>query len=71
MLWRFLTAARVALRRCPAHPLVIGALGSMAHFIVHGLVDNSYFLPDLALIFWATMAIVLASARCPSEPSAA
>ena len=33
------------------------ALGSMIDFVTHGLVDNSYFLPDMAIIFWLTLAI--------------
>ena len=37
--------------------LAIGALGSMTDFVAHGLVDNSYFLPDMAIIFWLTLAV--------------
>ncbi len=37
--------------------LAIGAAGSMMSFLVHGSVDNSYFLPDMALVFWFTLAI--------------
>jgi putative inorganic carbon (hco3(-)) transporter len=37
--------------------LAIGAAGSMVNFLIHGAVDNSYFLPDMALIFWFTLAI--------------
>jgi O-antigen ligase len=42
--------------------LAVGALGSLVDFLVHGSLDNSYFLPDLALIFWLTIAVI-ASAR--------
>lgn len=38
--------------------LVAGAAGSMADMLVHGFVDNSYFLVDLAFIFWLLLAIV-------------
>ena len=41
--------------------LVVGALGSMTDFVVHGFVDNSYFLPDMAIIFWLTLAVVAVS----------
>lgn len=37
--------------------LAVGAVGSMTDFVVHGLVDNSYFLPDMAVIFWLTLAV--------------
>jgi O-antigen ligase len=37
--------------------LAVGALGSMTDFVAHGLVDNSYFLPDMAVIFWLTVAV--------------
>jgi O-antigen ligase len=37
--------------------LAVGALGSMTDFVAHGLVDNSYFLPDMAVIFWLTLAV--------------
>jgi O-antigen ligase len=38
--------------------LAVGAMGSMADFLAHGLVDNSYFLIDLAFVFCFTMALV-------------
>ena len=37
-------------------PVLLGAAASMAAAIAHGLVDNSYFLPELAGFFWALMA---------------
>ncbi|MEM7344103.1 MAG: O-antigen ligase family protein [Chloroflexota bacterium] len=41
-----------------ASPLLLGLMGSMAIFLSHGLVDNSYFLVDLAFIFFLTVGIV-------------
>jgi O-antigen ligase len=38
--------------------LAVGALGSMANFLGHGLVDNSYFVIDLAYVFCFTLALV-------------
>ncbi|MBI2953586.1 MAG: O-antigen ligase family protein [Chloroflexi bacterium] len=38
--------------------LALGLLGSMTDFVVHGMIDNSYFTVDLAIIFWASMAAV-------------
>lgn len=41
--------------------LLLGTAGSIIATIVHGLVDNSYFVPDLAMLFWffAGMLLVL------------
>ena len=38
--------------------LVVGLMGSMVAFFVHGLIDNSYFLVDLAYTFFLTVGIV-------------
>jgi O-antigen ligase len=40
------------------HPIVLGALAAMTAALVHGLVDNFYFVPDLALAFWLLIALV-------------
>lgn len=39
--------------------LVLGITGSMLVGVVHGMVDNSYFLPDLAMLFWFFIGILL------------
>ena len=39
-------------------PLLLGLMGSMVVFLSHGLVDNSYFLVDLAFVFFLTVGIV-------------
>ncbi|MBE7551058.1 MAG: O-antigen ligase family protein [Anaerolineales bacterium] len=39
-------------------PLILGLMGSMVVFLAHGLVDNSYFLVDLAFAFFLTVGIV-------------
>ena len=38
--------------------LYAGVAGAMADTILHGMVDNSFFLPDLAVLFWLMFAIV-------------
>lgn len=38
--------------------LVLGLLGSMVDFLAHGLIDNSYFLVDLAFVFFLTLGII-------------
>jgi O-antigen ligase len=37
--------------------LAVGATASMVDFVVHGMIDNSYFLVDMAFIFWLTLAM--------------
>ncbi|GIK43257.1 MAG: hypothetical protein BroJett011_70900 [Chloroflexota bacterium] len=39
-------------------PLVLGLMGNMVVFLAHGLVDNSYFLVDLAFTFFLTVGVV-------------
>jgi hypothetical protein len=39
-------------------PLILGLMGSMVVFLAHGLVDNSYFLVDLAFAFFLSVGIV-------------
>jgi O-antigen ligase len=38
--------------------LIAGALGATADLLVHGFIDNSYFLVDLAFLFWLALALV-------------
>jgi O-antigen ligase len=38
--------------------LLLGLAGSMASLLAHGLVDNTLFFPDLALVFCLTLALV-------------
>ncbi|MBI4494185.1 MAG: O-antigen ligase family protein [Chloroflexi bacterium] len=44
-------------RSASVRALSLGAAASMLDFLVHGLVDNSYFLPDLAYVFWLSLAL--------------
>jgi hypothetical protein len=55
--WLALSALR-ARPPSPDRPLVAAALASMVGLLVHGSLDNSYFLPDLALLFWTNLAVV-------------
>ncbi len=36
-----------------------GLLASMVDFLAHGVVDNSYFVLDLALVFWLSVALLV------------
>ncbi|MEM7034398.1 MAG: O-antigen ligase family protein [Chloroflexota bacterium] len=38
--------------------LVVGLMGSMMAFFLHGLIDNSYFLVDLAYTFFLTVGLI-------------
>jgi O-antigen ligase len=43
--------------------LAIGLMGSMVNFLAHGLVDASYFVIDLAYVFFLTLGLVQWLAR--------
>jgi O-antigen ligase len=49
-------------------PLALGAMAAMLAALVHGLVDNSYFLIDLSLIFWYLVALASFLARRDPDP---
>jgi putative inorganic carbon (HCO3(-)) transporter len=55
---RFGQNVRAALIGTESRWLVAGAAGAMADLLVHGFIDNSYFLVDLAFVFWLCMALV-------------
>lgn len=38
--------------------LLVGSMGAMVASLIHGLIDNSYFLIDLAIIFWLLCAYI-------------
>ncbi|HZO29967.1 MAG TPA: O-antigen ligase family protein [Chloroflexota bacterium] len=65
LLWIFVTLAWPRAHEATGPPLdralAIGALGSMTDLVAHGLVDNSYFLPDMAVVFWVTLALAATS----------
>ena len=75
LLWLFVRLAWPAALDATGPPLeralAIGALGSMADFVAHGLVDNNYFLPDMAVIFWLTLAVAAALGQRtpPAKPA--
>jgi O-antigen ligase len=59
LLVRFWQNARRALQDPRARWVAAGALGAMADLLVHGFIDNSYFLVDLACVFWLCLALVI------------
>ncbi len=59
------------LRQAPARAggIAIGAAAALTGGVVHGLVDNSFFLPDLAALTWLFLALIehrLRNARATS-----
>lgn len=67
LLFAFATVALRTYRRCALLPqgrllqrLLLGIAGCMLAGVVHGLIDNMYFMPDLALTFWFLFGILLA-----------
>ncbi len=59
--WALLTIATVARRLIgegdqEMRALALGLTASLVVAAIHGLVDNSYFLPDLAVLFWLSLA---------------
>jgi O-antigen ligase len=48
--------------RAPAdRPLAATSIGLLVVFLVHGSIDNSYFLIDLATVWWLTLALLAIS----------
>jgi len=61
MLWEFFRAGLKRYRRMPEgeeKALLLGFMGAMVETLAHGLVDHSFFLPDLAPVFMLTLAWV-------------
>jgi O-antigen ligase len=63
LLVRFWREVQGALANPNRRWLAAGALGAMADLLVHGFIDNSYFLVDLAFVFWLTLALTSAWSR--------
>lgn len=68
VIWTAITAHRLFVApRAPEDRVIAAASGGLlVTFLVHGFVDNSYFLPDLALVWWVVLAL-LANARAKGQ----
>ncbi|MGH2486289.1 MAG: O-antigen ligase family protein [Ktedonobacterales bacterium] len=66
-LWR-LGAAVSDARAVWAASVALGLAGALAATVVHGMVDSAYFVPDLALIFWMMVALLIGLARLAPGP---
>ena len=63
LVWRLWRRGLAVWRQAPTADLRAAGLGLAAGAVglaVHGALDNSYFLPDLALVFWLSQALVTA-----------
>lgn len=66
LLWKYFREAVGIVRRFASEAggdlastaLALGLIASMLDFLVHGMVDNSYFLMDLALVFWLSCGLL-------------
>ena len=69
LLWRYFRLAIARIKSAAlegdqfARALGIGLFASMGVFVVHGLVDNSYFFMDLAMIFWLCCGMLVVSGQ--------
>lgn len=70
LIWQFFRRSlRIARHDQGEHRLlVIGLAVSMIAALVHGMVDNFYFVPDLAMVFWMQLALVRLIDRETHEP---
>jgi O-antigen ligase len=50
-------------------PVLFGAAGAMAATLLHGLVDNSYFLVDLSALMWVLFALATLFASMTPAPT--
>ncbi|HLV99367.1 MAG TPA: O-antigen ligase family protein [Ktedonobacterales bacterium] len=74
LLWTFGKCLARSYRLCALIPqggilrrLLLGIAGSMLVGLLHGLVDNFYFVPDLAMLFWFLLGMALVLQRLASR----
>jgi len=63
------TGARAIARAGPDRTLAVAALGMQIYALAHGLVDNVFFLVDLAVVWWIGQAVLIAVAGESEAPS--
>ncbi len=49
--------------------LLIGLAGSMAALLAHGLVDNTVFFPDMAMVYFLTLGLAQIIGPTPPQPT--
>jgi O-antigen ligase len=65
--WRLATGLYRRLPEGGVRALTLGLMASMVATLAHGLVDNAFFLVDLAFIFFMTLGVVARLATSPTE----
>jgi O-antigen ligase len=60
----------IALRRAAPSGLAVAGAAALTAAVVHGLVDNAFFLPDLALLTWFSIVLLIDAPRfdCKEAP---
>ena len=61
--YAFVLVRRATQARALRSGLATAALAAIVAGFLHGLVDNGYFLPDLALVWWFLTALIEAESR--------
>jgi putative inorganic carbon (HCO3(-)) transporter len=64
--WLLVRCFRAAWRHIQ-QPIMLGALAALSAALVHGMVDNFYFVSDLALAFWLLIALVELAQTSPTS----
>lgn len=57
-----LTRCRTMMASIRTDPIAVGGLAALAGGLAHGMFDNGFFLPDLAVLTWLAIAFTLTSA---------
>lgn len=62
-LWRAARRAALDERAAWRGAVALGIAGALVAAVTHGMVDTAYFFPDLALIFWMLVALLIGLER--------
>jgi O-antigen ligase len=62
------TGGALEANKMPLLPLAVGLMGAVADMVAHGLVDHSFFLVDLAYVFFLALAAIQHIDKLAIEP---
>ena len=62
LIWLGWRTLRLRMQAGPA-PLAVAGAAALTAGVVHGLVDNAFFLPDLALLTWVSIVLLVDAPR--------
>lgn len=63
-IWRFVTRFKSQIRK---DAISCGAIAALAGGLAHGLLDNGFFLPDLASLTWIAIAMIVTTGPYPTS----